>query len=204
MNNQRLSKIAPALIIISVFLFFFTVWGLAKYYLGQSRLPSELIYGGPLPTNLRALASFRAPEGLTADLYNADAYTKVGFAFSFSKAKQESAISGEELIRVLADTARTRNQDPRLSSFTSRYLSAQFDARRAYDINPVQVVLEDRTVEAAQFRAKSEWHHLAGMINLPHGQFVFQAVRKNSPVDPAVVAAIVSRQIEASKGWQQQ
>ncbi|NDC38863.1 MAG: hypothetical protein EBZ48_12570 [Proteobacteria bacterium] len=196
-----MSRIAPLSIIVATVLFFISVWGLARYYLGQFSIPAEVVYGGPLPANLKQLASFQTPEGLTADLYNSNNFTKVGFAFSFDSPAAPEVLQGQALLEILRLSSRAEAPDPRLSGFTARYLSAQFDARRAYDIAPVELKVNDRVISAARFVSKAEWNHLVGMVNLPYGQFVFQAVRKNTPVDPHVVAEIVGHQLEVSKSW---
>lgn len=203
MNTNRTSKIAALLIVVGTMLFFGTVWGVARYYLGRFSLPAELVYGQALPAHIKQLASFRAPEGLAADLYNSTEYTKVGMGFSFEKPAQETAVTGEELLRMLKDGAAAA-PDPRLTVFVARYLSAQFDARRAYNIAPVEVRVGNAAIQAAQFNSKSEWNHLVGLVNLPHGQFVFQAVRKNTAVDPVTVAEILEREFEASRSWSAQ
>lgn len=202
MSSSRISKMAPFIIVLATVLFFVSVWGIARYYLGQYSIPSEIIYGGPLPEHLKPLASFRTEDGITADLYNDPDHTKVGFGFSFKPPQINSAPSGEEAIRLLITQRSTKQVDPRFSEFTAKYLGAQFDPRRAHNISPVSVQLPGGQVLGAQFNSTSEWFHLIGVVNLPHGQFAFQSVRKNSAVDPNTVSAIVSKEIEASKNWE--
>jgi hypothetical protein len=201
MKTERISKVAPLLIVFGTVVFFLTVWGLARFYLGQFSLPAQMVYGESLPAHLKQLASFRVPEGLTADLYNTTDYTKVGFAFTFKKPTETEPVTGQDLLRILSDSEATNLTSSGLTEFTSRYLTAQFDARRAYDVAPVAITLPDRVIQAARFNSKGEWNHLVGLVNMPHGQFVFQAVRKNSEVDPKTVADIIVHELEASKTW---
>ena len=201
MSPSRISKMAPFIIVLATVLFFVSVWGIARYYLGQYSIPSEIIYGGPLPEQIKPLASFRAQDGITADLYNDTDHTKVGFGFSFKPPEIDSAPTGEEAIRLLISQRSTKQVDPRFSEFTAKYLGAQFDPRRAHNISPVTVKLQSGEVLGAQFNSTSEWFHLIGVVNLPHGQFAFQSVRKNSAVDPSTVSAIITREIEASRNW---
>lgn len=182
---------------------FFFLCGLGhhSFYLGELSNRAGSYLRLFTATRIKNAPSFKTEEGLTADIYNKPDHTKVGFAYSYAAPTDINPLLGADLIKALIIFQSQQQLDPRLTNFSTRYASAQIDARRAYNVEAVPMTISGQTVSAVRFETTEEWNHMLGVLNLPHGQMVFQSVRKNAQVDANTVKTLIEHEVGVSVNW---
>lgn len=182
------SKISVPNIFIGAFIaFLLSAYLLNWAFVSKLRIAPEATLGFTLPKEFPVISSLKAAEGTTVSFFNPDKLHKFSIARSKLSSDTSKPITGAEIISGVIAYQKDRSLDPRVAPLTIKYVSAEFDARRAYGINSET---RDGT-EITRFQTNNGANYGLALVRAAGEEIVVLAFHKDSPVDLDYMAQVI-------------
>ena len=177
----------PTLFAVAFVAFFGVVLGLQHLMFSDLKVPPEATFGRALPAGSQVISSLKAVDGATLAFYNPANQHKVSIARS--KAPAATVPSGEALIDIIIKYQADGTLDSRMAPLSIRFLSAEFDARRANNFTVTKLA---SGYELTNFVTNHGANYSVAALRRGDEEILLIVYRKDLPVDSGYAEQVIS------------
>lgn len=177
-------------IFLAALLSLIALWVGTQQIMTGARIDTARLFNSALPENLHVLYGADAGNGIVAEFFDETNRYK----FSLAQAEQPAggAPNAQDLLNGVIAYQTGGVPAPTLAPLLVKFTAAQFDGRRAYNIEAREVSFGGAMTPAITFTTNRGANYALAVVTAGSTQTALVALLKNAPVDIAVVGSFAA------------
>lgn len=193
-SETTVTSKSPALLFLGIFVVGLVcvvgLWVISQRLLAPTNIDTAEIFAVAPEPPLKTLYGARTDLGIVAEFFEPTTRHKFGVA-------RATPIGGapltvDRLLPAIIAYQKDRTASAELPPLLLKYLGAQIDGRRAYNIEEVELTTQHGIRRAVRFVTNRGANHALTLHESPLGTTLVLALRKETPVDPAILTTFLN------------